>query len=618
MAAVFRANEVSLFGTYFPIIGPVMPVLASRFAEKQVWGDFTKDSELIKSSYIISDQTGGVGIKDMVEGKDDTRSWWSTCETGYKGHIVLPTLVTDCGNPTTSDAVVIIEYGNALYVAFGNSVRRWTEGTASWSDELISLIASPTDAIVYKGKLYLACGTDFVRFDGTTWSYGAALSGAAKACRYFIEWDGRLCALDNIGQLRWSTDEGVTWTNNALSTLPAGYFTSLFLYRDVLGDVIIYMGTKQGLFALDFTNTKWIETELALPYHDYAGQGAITWRDAAYFPSGLSIYKYTTSPTEVALMGPDRDYGIPGDYRGNIIKLLRGHNELIALLDATSTLEQDLYPAGNYGDSQIYDNVGFSAVLKWNGTAWGVIYLSGSVALPLKTGAVASADDIYRLWFGIDGKVFYTPLQVNIQNPLEVTDFVFGPSGEHITPWFDKNNAVISALASQVIAYVKGTSTTEYIELYYGLDYNDNDWELLKNARFSDGQIDADGEAQFTLASLAGLVFKAMRFKAILHRGDDTALSPDLRWLRLSYIKLLNVRWGFTVRLDCSRNYRYKQAKALVAALRDALKTQTLGEFTFRNGNGSEDHYVRIANLTGVEIGGKRSEGIFEVALIAP
>ena len=614
MSNVFRTKEISLFDVFYPLIGNVQPVLASQWAPKEVTGDFTKDNELIKSSYIIADQTQGIGIKDGMEGIDDKRCWWSTCEIGYKGHTVLPSLITNCGNPGTSDALVIIEYGNELYVAFATDVRKWVEGTASWSANLVTLKGTPSDAIVYKNKLYIAMGTDFERFDGTTWTDNAT------DAKYFIEWDGKLFALDNTGQLRYTTDEGATWTNNALGRLPTGYYTSLFVYRNVAGDVIVYMGTKEGLYALDFANAKWVPTELSFPFHDYAGLGADGWRDAAYIPTAQSIYRYVTSnPVVVTLMGPDRDYGLPGDYRGNIIKLLQGHNELIALMDATSTLDQDLYPAGLYGDVQIYDNVGFSSILKWNEKAWSVIYLSGSTALPIKTGTIGSPDDIYRLWFGVDNKVFYMPLQVSIQNPLEVTDFVFGAGGEHITFWFDANNAVINKLASLVTTYAKNTSSTEFIKIYYGLDYDDNTWTLLTNTAFPDGQIDADGEAQFTLASLSGVSFKAIRFKITLARGSNTALSPDLRWLRLSYIKLLDAKWGFTVRVDCSHSYRFKNAKSLLSALKTALSTQTLGAFTFKNGNGgTETHRVRIAAMSGMEIGGKKSEGQYEVSLIAP
>ena len=618
MSVVTRTNEISLFGTRYPLIGAVAPALASQFAPKMVTGDYTKDSEIIASSWVMSDQSGGIGIKDMVETTDSKRCWWSTCELGYKGHLLLPVLVTNAGNPTTTDAAVIVEYGNALYVAFGADVRRWVEGSASWSASLYTLPAAPTDALVHDGKLYFACGTDFVRFDGTAWVTGTVLAGAAQPSRYFIEWDSKLFDLDNTGQLDVSTNEGVTWVASALSNLPTGYFTSLFLYRDGAGDVVVFLGTKQGVYALDYTNSKWIETGIRIPYQETACAGAAWWRDdAVYISAGGAVHRYYVSEP-IALVGPDRDSGLPGTYRGNIVKLLAGHNDLYALMDATSTLGQDLYPAGEYGDVQIYDNVGFSCLLKWNGTAWSMVYLSGSDATPLLAGAVCTADDEYRLWFGVDGKVFYLPLQVSIQNPIEITDFLFGAASEHISPWFDADQATMTKLGTKANGYYTGMSATEYIKLYYGLDYNDDTWTLLTNATFPDGKIDADGEAEFTFASEAGIAFKAIRFKEELVRGSDVALSPDRRWLRLSYIKLLDVKWGFTLKVDCSRNYRFKNARSLLSSLKTALETHTLGEFTFKNGNGSESHQVRIANMNGVEVGGKRSEGLYELQLLAP
>lgn len=86
----------------------------------------------------------------------------------------------------------------------------------------------------------------------------------------------------------------------------------------------------------------------------------------------------------------------------------------------------------------------------------------------------------------------------------------------------------------------------------------------------------------------------------------------------MSYIKLLSVKWGFNVIADCSRNYRHKSAKTLLSNLKTALETETLGEFTFKDGDGSETHRVRIANMKGVEVGGKRSEGQYQLTLVAP
>ncbi len=91
-----------------------------------------------------------------------------------------------------------------------------------------------------------------------------------------------------------------------------------------------------------------------------------------------------------------------------------------------------------------------------------------------------------------------------------------------------------------------------------------------------------------------------------------------LRWLRLSYLKNLDLRWGFQVVVDCTRNYRFKTAKSLLTALKAAKTSGTLGELTFKDGNGSETHRVTILDMKGAEVGGRKSQGRYELTLMAP
>ncbi len=318
MSDSIRAQEISLFGTFYPIIGQVSLSIASQWPEKvQTVGDFTKDSERIASSWVISDQRGGLGIKDMDEQKDQFRFWWSTCNPDYKSHLILGVLPTACGAPGLGAVNILIDYNNSLYAVQGADVYRWTEATRTWSASLRTLGAPPTDAIVHRNRLYFACGADFERFDGTNWTTGFALSTAQRASRYFVEWDDRLMVLSNAGQLIWSTNEGVTWTNNALLLLEPGSATSLFLYRNAAGTVVAHLGTKVGLYVLDFANSRWIPTELQLPKYNYGCLGATAWRDAAYIPFGMGMYHYVSSnPAVVTPVGLDRDYGVPSEYEG--------------------------------------------------------------------------------------------------------------------------------------------------------------------------------------------------------------------------------------------------------------------------------------------------------------
>ena len=433
--------------------------------------------------------------------------------------------------------------------------------------------------------------------------------------------------LDNSGQLDYSTDEGVTWIANALSTLADGYFTALFKYHNPTGQSVIYLGTKEGPFYLDYGHAAWIETTLFLPFHDFNCKGAESFRDSAYFPSGMSVYEYHTNPDYVRLVGLDRDAGMPSDYTGSIIKILRGHNYMYAFVDATATAIRDLYPAGQYGDITIYEDEGYSAVMRWTAPSseskggWSVAHLGSAAATPISASVIATADDIYRLWFGIDNTVTFIPLQETIQNPKELTTFPFGLTSEHITSWFDADNAVIDKLAFELAGYYEdlAADNQEYVMLYYATDYDDDTWMLLTNSTFTDGKIDVTGETVFTFASDAGLSFKAIRFRELMfRRGSDNTKSPDARWLRLKYIKLLEPKYARTVQLDCSRNYRYQTARTMVSNLEAAVATKTLGAFTFKNGRASETHQVRISNMRGITIGGKVSQGLFAVELVAP
>tara|TARA_Y100000310_G_scaffold73192_1_gene69365 strand:+ start:310 stop:2175 length:1866 start_codon:yes stop_codon:yes gene_type:complete len=621
MANVFRPHEVSLFDEFYPIMGPVQPRNAAQFAEKITFGDVGKDSEQIRSSWIISDQRGGIGVKDMDERRDADRVWWSTSWISTKGHLTLPILATDATNPTGADATALIEYNNQMYAVFGKDLRRRIEGSNSWSSTLGTLAAVPTDALVHKSKLYFACGDDFNRYDGTT------LTTSAQPCRYLVEWDDKLYMLDNTGQMDFTMDEGVTFVTDALSILPSGSFTSLFKYRDAGGAVIIYLGTKEGLYAHDNGQTSWVETRLPLPYHDFNCRGAAWWRQWAFISSGMAVYQLEATSGEITPMGLDRDQGVPQEYAGNIVKLLAGHNFLYALIDATSTVARDIFGAvqggGEFGGGGLWNgvmpaNTGFSYVARWDGYGWSVVALSTSADTAILTGALATAEDEYRIWYGMNNTVHYVPLPTTLDNPVLVSTSKFAASSVHISPWFDHDNEVETKLAAELTGFYEDMSDDEYITLEYGLDGDDDTWTLMTNSSFPDGQIDQNGEFIFEFADGAGVAFKSMRFRESLYRGSTNTNAPDRRWLRLSYVPLLVPKWAFSVRVDCRRNYRFRKARALANGLEAALASQTMGNFNFMNQGASENHRVRLVDMPGAVIGGRRKEGVYDLSLVAP
>jgi len=89
-----RPNEVILNGVWYPLVGQLSRVLTSVWPEKTVIGDYTKASDPYVESWSIADQRGGVLIEEMDEQKHANRCYWSTCNLGFKGHIILPPLAT--------------------------------------------------------------------------------------------------------------------------------------------------------------------------------------------------------------------------------------------------------------------------------------------------------------------------------------------------------------------------------------------------------------------------------------------------------------------------------------------------------------------------------------------
>ena len=412
------------------------------------------------------------------------------------------------------------------------------------------------------------------------------------------------------GQLAYATDPShatPTWTNNgslADEGLADNDVNNLSIYRDATGDPIIYADTKVGLFAHDYTNAKWVETELALPNHATCGKGAVWWRDGFYISAGLDVLKYVAGATAtITSVGLDKDDGLPGEYRGEIVKLIKGYNEFFALVD-----------------SSLASGTGYSGVYAFDGLGWQCWWLAPTADDTMNSGIVSSAVD-YRLFFDHDAKIYSISLEKSLRNPVKIPTFTFDASGTHITPWFDAA-WLGDKLAIQLNVCCRGMSPTETVAVSYRINHlaasmgatdASTGWTALQT-------ISADGETEISLGtSGVGIANKAIQFKFALARGSTNTLSPDILWAKLKYLKLLETLWGWTVIIDCTKEeYNGRTPSQLIAALKTAVSTQTLLEFTFRDFSaGTLTYYVRVANAQGLEQTGVDFRGTYRLSLVA-
>lgn len=420
--------------------------------------------------------------------------------------------------------------------------------------------------------------------------------------KYFVEWSDTIYKMENSGQLAYSSD-GLNWTKAGKIDSPFTQVNSLGIYQDVNGNSIIYVHTDGGQFAYDYDNYKFYPTALSYPSQLTSGTGIAWWREALYVSAGLDILKQIVSyTTPITLVGLNKDDGLPAEYGGKITKLIKEYNNLFALVDAS-----------------LASGTGYSGLYAYDGFGWQCKWLSSTADKVAKAALISSAYvkgviDDYRIYWGCDNTVYYISLPKDIRNPSKVSTLTYAASGVHILPWFDAS-WVGDKLALTLKVLCKGMSSTETVIVKYRIDhaYTDIDtgWTTLKT-------IEDDGETEIILGNKAGRVFKSIQFRFDLARSTNTN-TPDIEWIKLKYMKLLDTKWGWQVNIDCSEEYNHLSPSQLEDAIKTIVATQTLVDFAFKNTTGDAYNYkVKIANAQGLERTGGDWRSEFYLSLVAP
>ena len=639
---VVEENEVFLNGTYYPVTRPVQSTLASIYPAKIVIGDTTRDSQTRSSVISWSDWRGGIGVERMQGASDVDRAWYSTCNLRHRHHLVLPALSTATTAQDASDTAIlgaitfIQDLGTVLYAGYGSAPYYYSEANDRWTrvtngGSAYSFPAPPTDSITVR-----MAGTDYivVAYDSgySFFSSATTVTNQAKDARFLAYWDDRLWGIDNTGQLWYTLTVDGSTVDDAKLPVQNQYVTDLFVGRDASGEQILYAATKIGLFAHDSFNSRWIETEFKLPFHDFNGSGSVRWRDSMYTPSGLGIYKYINGNNNavITVMGPDRDDGLPSTYRGTIKEIVGSHTELIAAIDATSApgaQDSDDIPwqygatAGAFAHSSpvIAASSGQSSIVAWNDIGWETKWVAptSKAGKPVDTMLVSNAGKgDYRLWWGLDGVVYHQAIPFDVTNPSQLVNMEYDTSGVHETPWFDAQQVEVDKLALKLKVEVQDAGSNETVVVQYATDYSDSYTSM--------GTITSDGTTTYTFGSNLGVSFRSIKFKLTLAReaGSTTAImkkSPDVVSLTLEYRKKLEAKYGHTVEIDIHNDYKGSTAQQLRANLVSAIESNTLVEFTFRDDNGgTRNYYVDITSATGLEYTGYDERGTSRVTLVEP
>ena len=420
------------------------------------------------------------------------------------------------------------------------------------------------------------------------------------------QWDDKEFFSDSDGQMKYDATPNAaspSMTANGKLDLPDNYLKNLVLYRDADGDYVIYGATRQGLWIHDYTNAKWIETELTSPDHATGGMGADVWRDALYISSGLHVDYYKTGTTaNIDSVGLDEYDGLPATRGGEIVKHIKGSDALYALVD-----------------SQYEGATSRSTVMRYDKLGWQCFWEAGSNNLDMHNG-IESSIYAYRLWFDASDTVYYIPLYAYLAKPKKISTYTYAASGTHITPWFDAGWPNGDKLALKFKTKTSGCSANETVTVSYRTDHTNTD---LTTGWTSMGAITTNTTTTYTFGSDAGTSFKSIQFKFALARGGTTTNSPCIEWTSFVYLKKANsastISWQYQFTVDCNQTYNHKSKSQLVDAVKTAVESTTLVQLGFRNDTGGTDSpYGEIRSVNGDVQTGIRKQGQYTLVFVAP
>ena len=606
--------------------GLVAQQLTSQYVPKYVIGDTTKDSHQRDSVWAPRFHLG-IGKERVRPGEESDRAWWSTCQL-LDGHTVLPQLATTTAASGVSGSFSVGAMGvlaNELYAAFGTAVRKYNNTTDSWGSTLATLPGVATDAITFRMNnvvrlAFATTGGYTYTSDGVTWT------DDTRDTLYMAYWDDRLWGIDNTGLLWWSSQIG-SEQDDAQLPLPDGSVNALLVARNAAGVLVLFAATRDGIFSHDSADIKWLFTELTLPNHPDNGRGSTRWRDSMFIPHGMGIHRYIQGANSAlaTLVGPDLDDGLPSDQRGVIRQLIGGHNDLFAILDSTSAPGAlTTFPTRGMTTHHgvvIDPDVGFSSILKWNEHRWETAWLGGSTEQAISAAIVANAYSTYRLYWAQNQRVYYMPLQRDIQNPRQNTTLTYAATTkELLSPWLDIGNDSDGVAASLKVE--TGTTTSsETVVVDYAINYSTTYTAL--------GTITSNGVTEYLFPDSTtpeGTAFRQIRFRLRLVRGSTTTLSPDVISLTFLYRKKLPPKYRFTAELDLQLTkshgvYKNNTSQQLRDALRTAMERNLRVELSYHNDTGTDlgstdrRFYVDIDTATNLEETGDSDAGFSIVTM---
>ena len=378
----------------------------AQWEGKNVFGDYTRDSDNVISSKIWTSFAGGIGVDRLREGSDEGRCWWTTLNGRNPYQLSLGRLATKY----TGVRYPLGDLANTFYAADGDQVFPWSESGATFGTALAGTISTVPAwrGVSWNGYQYIPLGNNggFAYHDGTTLTEDTSGIDVQR----FIDWDNRLIAVTPDGVLHESFTSPATSGSfsSALAQINSSEtFKNVVNYTDRADNETVYVVTDRTVYAYDPLTQLLIRTRLQFPPHPDNGEGAAVWRpgEDLFVSAGLGVYRFNLSA--ISPQGLDRDEGIPETYRGAIRDLCPEHNMLVAYLQGVLTDEElasqniEFDPGQiDEGDAFLAGMNSYSLLVGYNGFGWHPLWTSPDAEGDPLWCSVSGAESTYRLWWG--------------------------------------------------------------------------------------------------------------------------------------------------------------------------------------------------------------------------
>lgn len=612
--SVYTENEVLIDRKRYKILGTVRDQIVNPFPGQIRFGDPTRSDDVIKSPWASTNWTGGLGIEHGDVERFPDRYDFALLETRFPRKLGLLPYTTQRGSFGTVEHIIPFAGATVFFSGSQVYIRQETDGTLL---EIGTLPSTPTDVIVYRGRLWAALGTSFplYAYDGSEWVRAEPLDDneGIFGGRLLITHEDQLFVLAGDGYL-YSSVDGEEWNRGGHFAQGAGWISQLLIYFDQTETPEIHAVGRDGVYGYDIENGMWMPTPLVYPEHPFIGKACV-WQSDLYVPAGLDIYRYNGSV--IQSIGPSRDEGLPEQYQGYISRLVPSHPYIYAVINSVFEEEESGEALQRVGQGSPWQHARVRGaysrglILCSTGISWHAIWEGGE---GVSTAAISTGEGQYRLWWGSGEALYSQDLPKSMHNALRNPATEFREDGFLITSWFDAQWSELDKLASDIKVTAFNITETERFELRMQWDNERNPWEFVGES--TPGQ----QRMVFPIAYReGGRLFRKARIRIDMFRGENKRATPVVDNITFTFLRMPPPVWSYQFTIDLSGEYKGRTEREMRRDLLELLHRRKGFFFAFSD----PDHEQRVekrvifSRNAGVNLSGMDKRGQVTLSLMS-